>query len=126
MSEFIQDELFGGGLDRQTRRNARNRRNDSMFLRNQFPGVGKYGIPIVSKQTLNLDCLNLIACTNTIPNDEEYFDSGVHFFLLMTMISGTFMSSRERRFRYIRSTVFAVPQIIPFMGKCNLGDNLNR
>ena len=81
MSEFIQDELFGVGLDRQTRRNARNRRNDSMFLRNQFPGVGKYGIPIVRKQMLNLDCLNLIACTNTILNDEEYFDLGVHFFV---------------------------------------------
>jgi hypothetical protein len=81
MREFIQDELFCGGFARQMRRNARNRRNDSMFLRNQFIGVGKYGMPLIRKQALDLDCLNLIACTNTIPDDEEYFDFGVHFFV---------------------------------------------
>ena len=81
MSEFVQEELFGGDLGRKKARNARIRRNDPRFLRNQFPGTGKYGIPLVRKQPIDLDCVNLIACTNVILDDEEYFDFGVHFFV---------------------------------------------
>lgn len=40
-------------------------RTSPMFLRNQFVGFGKYGIPFVKKQDIPLDDLNLIAYTNT-------------------------------------------------------------
>ncbi len=57
------------------------KRNNPLFLRNQFPGVGKYGIPLVKKQHINLDNIGLIACTNTKVDEQEYFDYGVHFFV---------------------------------------------
>ncbi len=60
---------------------AYNKRNDPMFLRNQFPGMGKFGICKIKKQEINLDNIGLIACTNTKKNDKEYFDFGVHFFV---------------------------------------------
>ena len=81
MSELLQGELFVDVARGRKRVTAHDRRNSSMFLRNQFRGTGKYGIPIVRKQTVNLDYVNLIACMNTIPNEEEYFDCGVHFFV---------------------------------------------
>lgn len=52
-----------------------------MFLRNQFPGVGKWGIPLVRKQPIDMDDVGLIAFTNTVDGDVENFDLGVHFFV---------------------------------------------
>ena len=52
-----------------------------MFLRNQFSPVGKWEIPLVRKQTVDLDNVGLIACTNTVLPDDENFDLGVHFFV---------------------------------------------
>lgn len=62
-------------------RRAATRRRASLFLRNQFAGVGKFGIPLVRKERIPVDCVNLIACTNTVADDTEYFDFGVHFFV---------------------------------------------
>jgi hypothetical protein len=56
-------------------------RNDPMFLRNQFKGTERYGFPLIRKRKIKLDNLGLIACVNTIKDDEEYFDFGVHFFV---------------------------------------------
>ena len=57
------------------------RRTDPMFLRNQFDGEGKWGVPMVRKQEIDLSDLELIACTNCIEADREYYDRGVHFFV---------------------------------------------
>ena len=73
---FAEDSAVGA-----TRKSNMERRNDPMFLRNQFLGVGKYGFPLVRKQNLNLDDIDLIACTNTKADDAEYLDFGVHFFV---------------------------------------------
>lgn len=56
-------------------------RNAPMFLRNQFAGEGKFGIPLVKKQEIDIDNAGLIACSNTVMDEEEYFDFGVHFFV---------------------------------------------
>lgn len=82
MEAAVQQTLFEIPPDLQRKRKAAfDRRNDPMFLRDQFVGAGKYGFPIIRKQRINLDNINLIACTNTIEDDEEYFDFGVHFFV---------------------------------------------
>lgn len=81
MKGLIQSELFADDARHPEKKSAKKRRNDAMFLRNQFIGVGKYGVPLVRKQVIKLDSIGLIACTNTIANDEEYFDYGVHFFV---------------------------------------------
>ena len=52
-----------------------------MFLRNQFPGSGRWGIPLVRKQEIDLRDVDLLACTNTALPDNENFDKGVHFFV---------------------------------------------
>ncbi len=82
MEAAVQQTLFEIPPDLHGKRKAAfDRRNDPMFLRDQFEGKGRYGIPIIRKQRINLDNINLIACTNTIEDDEEYFDFGVHFFV---------------------------------------------
>lgn len=63
------------------RKRAYDSRNSPIFLRNQFSGDGRYGIPLVKKKQMDLADLNLIACTNTVRDDDEYFDFGVHFFV---------------------------------------------
>ena len=83
MNEPIQTELFPEEAIRGKcrRRSSSVRRRDPMFLRNQFPGFGKWGIPFVRKQSVDLDNIGLIACTNTVFPDDENFDLGVHFFV---------------------------------------------
>lgn len=83
MTEYVQDYFFDkiDATPDARRRTAHDRRNDSLFLRNEFFGCGKYGMPFIRKQAIDLNDVNLIACTNTILNDEEYFDFGVHFFV---------------------------------------------
>jgi len=63
------------------KKSARDKRNAPNFLRNQFPGIGKFGIPAVKRQLVSLENVGLIACTNTRLDDQEYFDFGVHFFV---------------------------------------------
>lgn len=82
MKDPIQQKLFELPPEKtEKRKSPFDRRNDPMFLRNKFESVGKYGFPLIRKQLVNLDNVNLIACTNTIEGDEEYFDFGVHFFV---------------------------------------------
>ena len=40
-------------------------RNDQLFMRNEYAGRGKWNIPFVKKQELNVDKLSLIACSDT-------------------------------------------------------------
>ena len=40
-------------------------RNDRLFMRNEYDGRGKWKIPLVKKQDLNVDNLSLIACSDT-------------------------------------------------------------
>lgn len=65
----------------QRHHRAIERRTDPMFLRDQFEGVGKWGLPFVRRQDIDLEDLNLISCTNCINDEREYYDRGVHFFV---------------------------------------------
>ena len=65
----------------QRHHRAIERRTDPMFLRDQFEGVGKWGLPFVRRQNIDLEDLNLISCTNCINDEREYYDRGVHFFV---------------------------------------------
>ena len=57
-------------------------RESSLFMRNSFPAVGKWGIPLVKKQVIPLSNVSLIACSDTRSNDnEENKKKGVHFFV---------------------------------------------
>lgn len=62
--------------------NSSTMRNDPLFMRNTFESVGKWGIPLVKKQEINLSCIRLIACSDTRANDNNLNRrNGVHFFV---------------------------------------------
>ena len=50
------------------------------LVRNQFKMVGKYGMPIIKKQKIDLDKIDLWGYVKTKPNDEENRDKTIHFF----------------------------------------------
>jgi len=50
------------------------------IVRNEFETVGKYGIPLVKKQELDLTQLKAWSYTKTKRNDEENKDKIIHFF----------------------------------------------
>ena len=56
-------------------------RQDPLFTRNSFVSKGKWGIPLIQKQELTNDLVELIACSDTKANDSEKNKrKGVHFF----------------------------------------------
>lgn len=57
-------------------------RNSPLFMRNTFPTSGKYGIPVIRKQELDINDVKLISCTDTKSNDSAKKRAcGVHFFV---------------------------------------------
>lgn len=50
------------------------------IVRNEFKGVGKYGIPLIKKQNIDLDEIELFAYTKTKVEDEENTNKTIHFF----------------------------------------------
>lgn len=59
-----------------------NFRNNPLFLRNEFETVGKWQLPLVHKQELDLSNVQLIAISDTKYNDTEANrKKGVHFFV---------------------------------------------
>lgn len=57
-------------------------RNSPLFLRNDFPGEGRWQIPLVKKQRIDLGDLNVLSYNNVRSNDLPLFHSfGVHFFV---------------------------------------------
>lgn len=47
------------------------RKKKQKLVRNEFKGVGKYGMPLIKKQDIDLDKIELLAFTKTKYNDEE-------------------------------------------------------
>lgn len=55
-------------------------RNSQRFLRNEFTCVGRYNIPMIHKQAIDLNEVELIAISDTRPNDVKNRHKGVHHF----------------------------------------------
>lgn len=61
---------------------SKDMRANPLFMRNTFPGVGEWGIPLVRKQSIDLSNVRMIACSETRPHDSvERCACGVHFFV---------------------------------------------
>lgn len=56
-------------------------RNDPLFLRNEFDVEGKWGFPVIKKQELSLENLDLISCSDVSKKDTKNLYKGVHFFV---------------------------------------------
>ena len=50
------------------------------LVRDEFKTVGKYGMPLIKKQDIDLDKINLWNYTKTKNNDDEHKDKTIHFF----------------------------------------------
>lgn len=61
---------------------SKSMRENPLFVRNTFDSVGKWGIPLVKKQDIANDNIELVACSDTRANDSEANKKkGVHFFV---------------------------------------------
>jgi len=56
------------------------RKNKQRLVRNEFKTVGKYGIPLIKKQNIDLNKIELLNFTKTKLNDEENKNKTIHFF----------------------------------------------
>lgn len=50
------------------------------LVRSEFVTVGKYGMPLIKRQNIDLDKIELLAFTKTKHNDEENQNKTIHFF----------------------------------------------
>ena len=50
------------------------------LVRNEFKIVGKYGMPLIKKQKIDLDKIDLWCYTKTKINDNENKNKTIHFF----------------------------------------------
>lgn len=57
-------------------------REDELFMRNKYVGQGRWNIPLVRKQAIDIEQISLIAYSDTRKNDDDKNrKSGVHFFV---------------------------------------------
>ena len=57
-------------------------RENPLFMRNSFEGQGKWDIPLVRKQEIDVSTISLIACSDTRSKDSDVNRrNGVHFFV---------------------------------------------
>lgn len=56
-------------------------RNDPLFLRNEFEKDGRFNFPIIKKQDINIDDLELISYSDTSNHDTKNLHKAVHFFI---------------------------------------------
>ena len=56
------------------------RKNKQKLVRNEFEGSGKYGMPFIKKQDIDLNKIELFSYLKTIKNDEENHKKTIHFF----------------------------------------------
>lgn len=57
-------------------------RSDNLFMRNEYSSHGKWNIPLIKKQAVDVENISLIACSDTRSNDNETnTKNGVHFFV---------------------------------------------
>jgi hypothetical protein len=61
--------------------NSKTFRNDPLFLRNEFETEGRCGFPIIKKQQLDVNDIELISCSDVSKKDDKNLHKGVHFFV---------------------------------------------
>lgn len=86
-------------------------REDPLFMRNNFISTGRWGIPLVRKQSLNTDRIDLIACSDTKANDTaENRNKGVHFFVDDYRFSGIYDHPTRSLARYSQYAFLLTPE----------------
>lgn len=79
-------------------------------MRNTFPSVGKWGIPLVVKQELPVTEIKLIACSDTRANDnDENKKKGVHFFVDDYRFNGIYDNPERSLGKYSQYSFLLTP-----------------
>ena len=85
-------------------------RNDPLVMRNEYAGRGKWNIPFVKKQELNVDKLSLIACSDTKSNDSSVnTQNGVHFFVDDYRFNGIYNNPEKSLAKYSQYAFLLTP-----------------
>ena len=85
-------------------------RENPLFMRNNFPSVGKWGIPLVKKQELNTNGIQLVTCSDTRANDNELNKKcGVHFFVDDYRFEGIYNTPDRTLARYSQYAFLLTP-----------------
>ena len=63
------DQIYGINSEYEDEK----RKNKQKLVRNEFKGVGKYGMPLIKKQDVDLEKIELFSYLKTKANDEQNF-----------------------------------------------------
>ena len=89
---------------------SKSMRDNPLFMRNTFSSIGKWGIPLVRKQTFPTDAIQLIACSDTRANDnKENRKKGIHFFVDDYRFSGIYDHPDRSLERYAQYAFLLTP-----------------
>lgn len=76
-------------------------RSDNLFMRNEYSGHGKWNIPLIKKQAVDVENISLIACSDTRSNDNETnTKNGVHFFVDDYRFNGIYNNPEKSLMKY--------------------------
>lgn len=85
-------------------------RDNPLFTRNGFETVGKWDIPLVKKQNLDLKDIQLVACSDTRANDNDTNKKrGVHFFVDDFRFEGIYNNPDRTLNRYSQYAFLLTP-----------------
>ena len=85
-------------------------RDNPFFIRNGFDTVGKWDIPLVKKQKLDLMDIQLVACSDTRANDNNANKTrGVHFFVDDFRFEGIYTNPERTLDKYAQYAFLLTP-----------------
>lgn len=94
-------------------------RKSDLFMRNNFPTIGKWQIPVVRKQELSTNNISLVACSDTRSNDtEENKKRGVHFFVDDYRFKGIYDNPEKTLNRYSQYAFLLTPDYSTYSDMC--------
>lgn len=92
------------------KKTSKKMRTDQLFMRNEYPGCGKWDIPLIKKQDLAAETISLIACSDTRSNDcKENTKCGVHFFVDDYRFNGIYNNPEKSLKKYAQYAFLLSP-----------------
>ena len=94
--------------------------NNQLFLRNEYVGQGRWNIPLVKKQALDMNTKpSLIACSDTRSND-SYVNTkrGVHFFVDDYRFNGIYNNPQRSLAKYSQYAFLLTPDFSTYADMC--------
>lgn len=95
---------------------SRDMRANPLFMRSQFESCGKWGIPLVKKDRINLNEVRLIACSDTRTKDsEKNKQCGVHFFVDDYRFDGIYKNPQRTLNKFSQYAFLLTPDYLTYV-----------